>query len=92
LWANRFEPVSTRVNTNIIAWSSITRAADCCRDGSAMTKATSEHPDAQLAGDKIKMATLVRGGHIVIDGVMSIPIADQPTQQRISRNCLAGLG
>ena len=30
---------------------------------------TSEHPDAQLAGDAIKMATAVRGGRTVIDGV-----------------------
>jgi hypothetical protein len=53
---------------------------------------TSEHPDAQLAGDAIKMATVVRGGRTVIDGVIFIPIADQPTQQRISRNCVVGLG
>ncbi len=31
---------------------------------------TSEHPDAQLAGDAIKMATAVRGGRTVIDRVI----------------------
>ena len=31
---------------------------------------TSEHPDAELAGDAIKMATAVRGGRAVIDGVI----------------------
>jgi putative transposase len=31
---------------------------------------TSQHPDAQLAGDAIKMATAVRGGRTMIDGVI----------------------
>jgi putative transposase len=31
---------------------------------------TSQHPDAQLASDAIKMATAVRGGRTVIDGVI----------------------
>ncbi len=31
---------------------------------------TSEHPDAELAGDAIKMAAAVRGGRTVIDGVI----------------------
>ncbi|WP_341560563.1 IS3 family transposase [Mycobacterium ulcerans] len=31
---------------------------------------TSEHPDARLACDAIKMATAVRGGRAVIDGVI----------------------
>ena len=30
---------------------------------------TAEHPDAELAGDAIKMAAAVRGGRTVIDGV-----------------------
>ena len=29
-----------------------------------------EHPDAELAGDAIKMAAAVRGGRTVIDGVI----------------------
>ena len=31
---------------------------------------TAEHPDAELAGDAIKMAAAVRGGRTVIDGVI----------------------
>ena len=31
---------------------------------------TSEHPDAELAGDAIKMAAAVRGERTVIDGVI----------------------
>ena len=31
---------------------------------------TSEHPDAELAGDAIKMAAAVRGGRTVIEGVI----------------------
>ena len=53
---------------------------------------TAEHPDAELAGDAIKMAAAVRGGRTVIDGVIFHSIADQPTRQRISRNCAAGSG
>ena len=34
------------------------------------TVPTAEHPDAELAGDVIKMAAAVRGGHTVIDGVI----------------------
>ena len=30
----------------------------------------SEHPDAELASDAMKMATAVRGGRAVIDGVI----------------------
>jgi len=30
----------------------------------------SEHPDAQLASDAMKMAAAVRGGRAVIDGVI----------------------
>src|ERR1700747_2963014 len=31
---------------------------------------TAEHPDAELAGDAIKMAAAMRGGRTVIDGVI----------------------
>ncbi len=31
---------------------------------------TSEHPDAELAGDAIKIAAASRGGRAVIDGVI----------------------
>ena len=31
---------------------------------------TAEYPDAELAGDAIKMAAAVRGGRTVIDGVI----------------------
>jgi len=30
----------------------------------------SDHPDAELAGDAIKMAAAVRGGRAAIDGVI----------------------
>jgi putative transposase len=35
-----------------------------------LASATSEHPDADLAGDAIKMAAAVRGGRAAIDGVI----------------------
>jgi hypothetical protein len=53
---------------------------------------TAEHPDAELVGDAIKMAAAVRGRRMVRDGVIFRPIADQPTRQRISRNCGAASG
>ena len=35
-----------------------------------LASATSDHPDADLAGEAIKMATAVRGGRTAIDGVI----------------------
>ena len=35
-----------------------------------LASATSEHPDAELACDAIKMAAAVRGGRAAIDGVI----------------------
>ena len=35
-----------------------------------LASATSDHPDAALACDAIKMAAAVRGGHDAIDGVI----------------------
>jgi hypothetical protein len=44
------------------------------------------------AGDAITMATVVRGGRTVIDRVIFHTDRGSPTQQRISRNCVARLG
>ena len=50
-----------------------------------LASATSDHPDAALVCDAIKMAAAVRGGRSAIDGVISTLIADQPILQRVSR-------
>ena len=52
----------------------------------------SDHPDAELAGDAIKMAAAARGGRAVIDEVIFHTVADPPTPQAISRNCAASSG
>jgi putative transposase len=61
-----------------------------------LASATSDHPDADLACDAIKMAAAVRGGRAAIDGVIFhtdyagsglIPIADLPTRQGFSPRC-----
>jgi putative transposase len=52
---------------------------------------TSQHPDAQLAGDAIKMATAVRGGRTVIDGVI-FHTDRGSTYTAKDFNCAVGLG
>ena len=49
-----------------------------------LASATSDHPDADLACDAIKMAAAVRGGPAAIDGVIFTPIADLSTRQGFS--------
>ena len=52
----------------------------------------SDHPDAELTGDAIKMAATVRGGKNAIDGVIFHAAVDQPTLQAISPHYVGDLG
>jgi transposase InsO family protein len=52
-----------------------------------LASATSDHPDAALACDAVKMAAAVRGGRAAIDGVIFHIDRDLPTPQPVSRRC-----
>ncbi|WP_424738305.1 IS3 family transposase [Mycobacterium sp.] len=52
----------------------------------------SEHPDAELAGDAIKMATAVRGGKNTIDGVIFHSDRGSTYTAMISLHCVCDLG
>jgi putative transposase len=52
----------------------------------------SDHPDAKLASDAVKMAAAVRGGRTVIDGVIFHTDRGSTYTQVLSRSCAASLG
>ena len=52
----------------------------------------SDHPDAKLASDAVKMAAAVRGGRSVIDGVIFHTDRGSTYTQVLSRSCAASLG
>ena len=51
-----------------------------------------EHPDAELAGDAIKMAAAVRGGRTVIDGVIFHTDRGSYTAEDFTKLCPSARG
>ena len=57
-----------------------------------LASATSDHPDAALACDAMKMAAAVRGGRAVIDGVVFHTDRGSTYRQRLSPHSVDGSG